>query len=278
MRFIPPGEFLMGSPLSEQERDYDEIGHHVLLTQGYWLADTACTQALWQAVVGNNQSFFKGKPTNPVENVSWRDILVGFLPILNRLVPGLDAVLPTEAQWENACRAGTTTPFSFGLQITPENVNYDGNYPYAGGRKGHFRAGTVPVKSLPANAWGLYEMHGNVWEWCQDGLRTYGSGTAVDPVGPQDKYAGLRVLRGGCWDSNGWRCRSALRRADHPDERDRHFGFRLACGLAYQLDGSGFRSEPEGGLRSSERKAGAVLSASAEVVPAAERWGKWKKS
>ena len=165
-RWIPPGTFQMGSPENEKQRYVEETQHQVTLMQGYWLADTTCTQALWKTVMGNgnNPANFKDDNNNPVEQVSWDDIQV-FLKKLNELIPGLDATLPTEAQWEYACRAGTTTPFSFGENITPEQVNYHGEYPYANGKKGLYRAKTVPIKSLPANSWGLYEMHGNVWEW-----------------------------------------------------------------------------------------------------------------
>jgi formylglycine-generating enzyme required for sulfatase activity len=230
LRWIPPGRFLMGSPETEAERFSEETLHEVVLTQGYWLADTACTQALWQAVMGDNPSRFKDDPSNPVEQVSWRDITERFLPALNQLVPGMEAVLPTDAQWEYGCRAGKTTPFSFGDQITPEQVNYNGNLSYAGGDKGQYRKKTVPVKSLPANGWGLHEMHGNVWEWCQDGRRSYEAGTAVDPVGPQYQEAGGRVRRGGSWSGSGSGCRSASRSAYEPDERNVNIGFRLARG------------------------------------------------
>jgi formylglycine-generating enzyme required for sulfatase activity len=231
LRWIPPGQFWMGSPETEAERGSDEIRHHVTLTQGFWLADTACTQALWEAVVGENPSRFKDDPSNPVEWVSWKDVKEKFLPALNRQVPGLEAVLPSDAQWEYACRAGTQTPFGFGEKITPEQVNYDGNYPYAGGEKGEYRRKTVPVKSLPANGWGLYEMHGNVREWCEDVLGDYPSEAVVDPVGPQDGVEGRwRVLRGGGWHNDGGFCRSAYRYAYEPDGRNGDFGFRLARG------------------------------------------------
>jgi hypothetical protein len=131
-RWIAPGSFLMGSPDSEPERYDDERQHRVTLTRGYWLAETACTQSLWQAVTGSNPGYFKDDPRNPVEQVSWKDVRT-FIEALNGLVPRLGARLPTEAEWEYACRAGTETPFSFGDNITPEQVNYVGNYPYAGG-------------------------------------------------------------------------------------------------------------------------------------------------
>ncbi|MCG7866416.1 MAG: formylglycine-generating enzyme family protein [Candidatus Thiodiazotropha taylori] len=135
----------------------------------------------------------------------------------------------TEAQWEYACRVGTSKPFCFGEQISPEIVNYDGNYPYHNGSKGEYREQTVEVGSLPPNAWGLYEMHGNVWEWCQDWYGEYGAAAQVDPKGPgRGTY---RVLRGGSWFYYGRRCRSAFRNYDDPSDRDGNNGFRLARGL-----------------------------------------------
>ncbi len=230
-RWIAPGDFLMGSPETEPERESwdkgNETQHSVTLTQGYWLADTACTQALWQAVMGANPAEFKDNPNNPVETVSWDDVQ-DFIAKLNELVPGLKACLPTEAQWEYACRAGTSTPFSFGENINPQQVNYEGNYPYAGGEKGLYRQKTVPVKSLPANPWGLYEMHGNVYEWCSDWYGHYPSGPATDPGGPPD--GADRVLRGGSWSYVGWSARSANRYGYTPDSRYQYFGFRLALG------------------------------------------------
>ena len=226
-RWIQPGTFLMGSPKGEVGRSKDETRHEVILTRGYWLADTACTQALWQAVMGDNPSRFTDDPANPVERVSWDDIQV-FLDRLNELVPGLAAGLPSEAQWENACRAGTSTPFSFGENITPAQVNYDGIVPYAGGEEGEYRARTVPVKSLPPNPWGLYEMHGNVCEWCADWYGDYPQGPQIDPSGPPEGVE--RVMRGGSWGTYGRYCRAAYRFMLGPGGRDDTIGFRLAPG------------------------------------------------
>ncbi|MFW5397580.1 MAG: formylglycine-generating enzyme [Candidatus Accumulibacter regalis] len=226
-RWMMPGRFLMGSPAGEAVRYEDERQHEVTLSRGFWLADTACTQALWQAVTGNNLSHFKNDPKLPVENVSWNDVQ-GFLEQLNRRLPGLAARLPSEAEWEYACRAGTTTPFSFGENITAEQVNYDGNHPYAAGAKGLYRQKTVPVGSLPPNPWGLYEMHGNVWEWCTDCYGDYPTALQVDPTGPQT--GDDRVLRGGSWDFNGRSARCAYRFRNEPDYRFNDFGFRFAPG------------------------------------------------
>ena len=165
MRWIPPGRFLMGSPADEPGRDDNEPQHPVRLTQGFWMADTACTQALWGAVMdGANPSHFKDDPQNPVEWVSWTDAVDEFLPRLNAQLPGLQASLPTEAQWEYACRAEApaNTPFWFGRQISSEQVNFDGKNPLPGGKKSAYRQRTVTVTALPCNGWGLYQMHGNV--------------------------------------------------------------------------------------------------------------------
>jgi formylglycine-generating enzyme required for sulfatase activity len=213
-RWIPPGTFQMGSPIEEKDRHIDERPHQVTLMNGYWLADTACTQALWKVVMGDNPSNFKDEENNPVEQVSWNDVQT-FLQKLNKWIPGLEASLPTEAQWEYACRAGTTTPFSFGKNITPEQVNYDGRHPYlANGQKGRYRKKTVPVKSLPSNQWGLYEMHGNVLEWCQDWDGEYPLERVVDPLGAATDFN--KVLRGGSWFYYGRFIRSAHRHRRTP--------------------------------------------------------------
>jgi formylglycine-generating enzyme required for sulfatase activity len=227
-RWIEPGMFWMGSPESEPDRRNNETLHQVTLTKGFWLADTACTQFLWTVVLDNNPARFTDDANNPVEQVSWDDTQM-FLQKLNTRVSGLNARLPTEVEWEYACRAGTNTPFSFGDNISPEQVNYDGNYPYANGKKGLCRHKTVPVKSLQANAWGLCEMHGNVWEWCQDWYGTYPAEPVTNPEGSQ---AGVgRVIRGGSFFFDGWYVRSAIRDRSSPDDRNYDLGFRLALGL-----------------------------------------------
>ena len=238
MRWIPPGGFLMGSPKSEPERRDNERQHPVRLTQGHWLADTACTQALWAAVMdGANPSDFKNHSDNPVERVSWANVVSDFLPRLNAQLPGLQACLPTEAQWEYACRADAAinTPFGFGGQITSQQVNFDGHYPMPGSKKSEYRERTVPVTALPCNAWGLYQMHGNVWEWCADWYAPYPVDPAqpeaelVDPAGPaQAPEAAWRVLRGGCWIFGARYCRSAMRYVIVPGLRNHFIGFRLA--------------------------------------------------
>lgn len=224
--WLMPGRFLMGSPADEPEREIwgKETQHEVVLTKGFWLADTAVTQELWQFVMRDNPATFRGDD-RPVDSVSWDDAL-HFLLRLNAMVPGLSARLPTEAEWEYACRAGTATPFAFGAQITPEQVNYNGGYPCQGGMKGQFRRQTVPVGSLPANTWGLHEMHGNLWEWCQDfWLDDLGCDAAVDPQGPESGE--FCVVRGGSWFLAGKGVRSAVRGRFAPDFRSDRVGFRI---------------------------------------------------
>ena len=223
-RWIEPGEFLMGSPDNELDRSNVEGPQsRVRISQGYWLADTACTQAFWVAVGDENPSHFKDDVHNPIEQVSWNDINEHWLPLLNENLPiEFEALLPSEAQWEYACRAGTETPFSFGASITLDEVNF-----FADDQTGLRRDRTVPVKSLPPNSWGLYEMHGNVMEWCRDGRFHYIGlpSVLVDPDGQSSN--GLRALRGGSWFHPKRYSRSAFRRAFIPELRRPFIGFRL---------------------------------------------------
>jgi formylglycine-generating enzyme required for sulfatase activity len=225
-RWCEPGAFLMGSPENEPERESIETQHEVTLSKGFWVADTTVTQALWEAVMGENPSDFKGE-NRPVENVSWDDAQE-FIGKMNDMKPELKLQLPTEAQWEYACRAGSTSPFCWGEQINSELVNFDGTEPYNNGRKSEYRQETVEVESFYQNDWGLWQMHGNVWEWCQDWFGDYPSGSAADPSGPESGV--YRVLRGGSWFSSGRYCRSAFRDSNRPDNRLNFIGFRLARG------------------------------------------------
>ncbi len=214
-RWIKPGKFMMGSPENEHGRYDREKLHEVILTEGFWIAETACTQKLWEVVMGENPSRFKGK-NRPVERVSWNECK-DFLDRMNGMMEGLDLCLPTEAEWEYACRVGTQTPFSFGDSITEEQVNY-----------GYNREETVDVRSLPCNNWGLYEMHGNVREWCQDWYGEYDIDNVVNPTGPTAGSG--RVLRGGGWIDDARDVRSAYRDHFDPDFRDNDTGFRLSRG------------------------------------------------
>ncbi|MEH2434535.1 MAG: SUMF1/EgtB/PvdO family nonheme iron enzyme [Nostoc sp.] len=161
---IPGGTFTMGSPEREADRYENESPQHQVKVSGFFMGKYAVTQAQYQAVMGNNPSNFKGEK-RPVEQVSW-DEAVEFCEKLSQKT-GNTYRLPSEAEWEYACRAGTTTPFYFGETITTDLVNYDGNYPYGSAPKGEYREQTTDVGKFPPNSFGLYDMHGNVWEWCE---------------------------------------------------------------------------------------------------------------
>ncbi len=225
MVLIRAGEFIMGSPADEPGRKDDEIQHRVRLSRDYWMGETQVTQALWEAVMGDNPSAFDDGGEYPVEEVSWDDCQ-RFIQDLNRLVSGGGFRLPTEAEWEYACRAGTTTPFHTGRCLGTHEANYDGNYPLEGCPEGEYREQTTRVASFAPNAWGLYDMHGNVDEWCQDWYGVYPSGPVTYPSGPSS--GANRVLRGGGWRSDAGGCRSAYRDGLTPDFRYSNLGLRLA--------------------------------------------------
>lgn len=251
MRWIPPGTFEMGSPETEAGRDDAEGPQHTVhLTRGLWLGETPCTQALWMAVMGDNPSRFKSHD-RPVENVSWNDCET-FFAKLDGAVPGIGARLPTEAEWEYACRAGTTAATWVGdLDLRGENnapnldpiAWYGGNSgynfdlaPHLGESSSgwpnkqyrHTRAGTRPVKRKQANPFGLHDMLGNVWEWCADWQGAYSAAEVLDPRGPGGGQ--FRVSRGGSWFRNARFVRAAYRDWSDPRGRGDFLGFRLAQG------------------------------------------------
>ena len=213
---IPAGKFLMGSPETEKRREGGETQHEVTLTQGFRMGIHEVTQAQYEQVMGQNPSQFKGA-TLPVETVRYNDALE-FCQKLSDLpaekAAGHQYRLPTEAEWEYCCRAGTSTPFHFGETL-------DGTQATGGGKEK-----TSPVGSYPANAWGLYDMHGNVWEWCQDWYAAYPKQSVTDPRGPE--VGSSCVLRGGSWIDVAAFCRSANRGWFVPSGREFRFGFRLA--------------------------------------------------
>ena len=223
MVYIPPGTFMMGSPSSEPKLDKDEKQHRVTLTKGFYMGATEVTQGQWKAITGNNPSYFKGDNL-PVERVSWNDCRE-FIRKLNRQEGGNKYRLPTEAEWEYACRAGTTTPFFTGGCISADQANYDGNYPMPGCSKGKYRKKTIDVASFSPNAWGLYDMHGNVWEWCEDWHGDYPSVHVTDTEGFFSDSD--RVLRGGSWGDSAMGLRSAYRGRDDPDYGYDLVGFRV---------------------------------------------------
>ena len=224
---IPAGSFLMGSPEGEPDRFHDEGPQHQVTLKAFWMAQTPTTQAQWRMVAGwpkverdlePDPSCFKGDQ-RPVERVSWRDAQEFCRRLSQRM--GQLYGLPSEAQWEYACRAGSSTPFHFGATLTPELANYNDSE-------------TVEVASYPANAWGLHDMHGNVWEWCSDHWHDNYEGAPEDGrawIDEGDKANDLkwRLLRGGSWYNNPRSCRSACRDVFHPDYRGNDFGFRVCC-------------------------------------------------
>ena len=215
--------FLMGSPADEIGREDDELQHRVTLTRGFWMGKYPVTQTQWKSVMGPNPSKFKGED-RPVESVSWNDCK-SFISKVNG-ASECKVVLPTEAQWEYACRAGTTTPFSFGSVLNGDRANCDGTKPYGNITEGRYRQETSTVGSYMPNAWGLCDMHGNVYEWCADWYGGYG-GNTIDPIGPASGT--YRVSRGCCWRGGARGCRSAYRKKDTPDIGDVIDGFRLVC-------------------------------------------------
>ncbi len=223
---IPAGEFTMGSPENEPGRKQDERQFRVRISSDYWMGATEVTQGLWKAVMGNNPSHFNACGDDcPVEMVSWNDSLE-FIRNLNGMVSGGRFRFPTEAEWEYAARAGTTTPFNTGSCLNTNQANYNGNHPLSGCPKGESRGRTVKVGSFAPNAWGLYDIHGNVVEWCQDWYGEYPSGWRRDPTGP--RHGSDRVYRGGSWVNSARFCRSANRSHDAPGYRFSYLGLRLA--------------------------------------------------
>jgi len=239
--YLKPGSFQMGSPAREKERSDDEGPiHEVRIARGFYMGAHEVTQAQFEAVMGDNPasfSFIRGAEKHPVEQVSWNDATEFCRRLSAR--EGCTYRLPTEAEWEYACRAGTTTPFSFGQTLSTEQANYNGNHVYGQGRKGDNRKSTMPVGSFPPNGWGLYEMHGSVWEWCGDWYRsdTYQHAPHADPKGPEQPPGNAnsrpaRLLRGGSWRSTPGMSRSAYRGWSYPAYQNDNLGFRVVCQLS----------------------------------------------
>ena len=239
MVLIPAGSFLMGSPDDELERSESETPQHPVTVKTFFMGKYPVTQSQWSAVATMPQvnlelnpdpSHFKGED-RPVENVFWFEAV----EFCDRLSQHTDRPyrLPSEAEWEYACRAETTTPFHFGETITPDLANYNGSYTYGRGTKGIYRQETTPVGSFQvANAFGLYDMHGNVWEWCQDHWHDNYKGAPPDGsawVDAEAEKEAMRVLRGGSWCFDPRLCRSACRIRYYPGDRNFYIGFRVVC-------------------------------------------------
>jgi formylglycine-generating enzyme required for sulfatase activity len=242
---IPKGTFQMGAAADEAGAlGNDRPRHEVEISRPFYLGAYEVTQKQYKKVLGTNPSSHsaggagRGKVRGidtgdfPVEQTTWNDA-VAFCKKLSALPAekgaGRAYRLPSEAEWEYACRAGTKTPFAFGKSLSSRQANINGNPPYGGAEKGPYLDRTCKVGSYKPNAWGLFDMHGNVWEWCADwyGNDYYKKGPRRDPTGPA--LGGSRVLRGGCWYWHGLQARSAYRSYTAPDYRNRCVGFRVAC-------------------------------------------------
>lgn len=221
--WIPAGTFMMGSPASEENRDSDEGPvHKVTISRGFWMGKYEVTQGQYKQVMGSNPSSFKQSGLDaPVETVSWNQAKDFCKKVSSK--ERLEVRLPTEAEWEYACRAGTRTAFHYGNSLESGMANFNGKYPYGSGREGEYRQKTVSVGSFKPNAWGLYDMHGNVWEWCEDGKRSYTLSAETDPKGS----GSARVLRGGSWVIYARVCRSANRDDFVPEYTVVSIGFRI---------------------------------------------------
>jgi formylglycine-generating enzyme required for sulfatase activity len=241
--FIQPGTFTMGSPADEALRFSDETQHLVTISHGFWMGKYLVTQGDYLALVGGNPSYFTPSNgysqdlTRPVEQVNWSDatnycrLLTAHELAAGRIPSNCVYRLPTESEWEYACRAGTTTAFYLGSGLSSGQANFWGRYEYDASAGqisnpgGIYLQTTTPVGSYASNGWGLYDMIGNVWEWCQDWYATYPSGPVTDPQGPAS--GSNRVARGGDWGGFARFCRSAQRSGDIPSPSSRRTGFRI---------------------------------------------------
>ncbi|MBD2141996.1 SUMF1/EgtB/PvdO family nonheme iron enzyme [Anabaena sp. FACHB-1250] len=223
---IPGGTFIMGSPKSEAKRSPNESPQHQVTVPSFYMGKYELTQVQYQAIIGTNPSNFKGD-NRPVERVSWNGA-VEFCQKLSQKT-GRNYRLPSEAEWEYACRAGTTTPFYFGESITPDLVNYDGNYTYASAPKGKYRQQTTDVGTFPPNSFGLYDMHGNVWEWCQDDYKNDYINAPTDGSALTSPSLIQKLLRGGSWLDLPDYCRSAFRGNLNLGVDHYYIGFRVVC-------------------------------------------------
>jgi uncharacterized protein (TIGR02996 family) len=244
LALIPPGAFLMGSPQDEAGRGSDEQLHEVEITRPFWLGVHPVTVGQFRAFARATgyrptdwqDPGFPQDDTHPVVCVSWDDAQA-VCAWLTEMEPGRVYRLPSEAEWEYACRAGAPEayPFYAGrplLSLSSAQANFDGNVPYGRAAKGPYLQRTTPVGSYPPNGWGLYDLHGNVWEWCADWYDAdyYQQSPSQDPPGPPEGWN--RVIRGGGWYDHGQHCRSAIRNWSGPTSRDYFLGFRVALGLS----------------------------------------------
>lgn len=223
---IKSGKFMMGSPVQEDGKHESQRPQHEVSVPSFFIGKFAITQEQYAAITGKKTFCFSGTK-RPVEQISWHDA-VNFCAKISQKT-GKDYRLPSEVEWEYACRAGTVTPFYFGETITTELANYNGDYTYGFAPRGKYRKETTNVGSFPANQFGLYDMHGNVWEWCQDNWHENYKGAPSNGNAWLDNSNSYRLLRGGSWFSNPLDCRSAYRGRRLPDNDNSSIGFRVVC-------------------------------------------------
>ena len=222
---IDSGRFFMGTPDNEEGQRKGDFYHEVEISKPFYMGVYEVTQGQWKKVMGDNPSHFKDLGDDyPVESITWYQANQ-FIDSLNKYNPGEKFRLPTEAEWEYACRAGTKTPFSTGENITADQANYCGRFPYKNYPAGIDREHPTPVGSFQPNPWGLYDMHGNVWEWCSDWFCDYPKKFVVDPVGNCETE--LKVIRGGSWYFNAESARSGRRYTHNPHDKGFSLGFRV---------------------------------------------------
>jgi sulfatase modifying factor 1 len=227
---IPPGTFFMGSPPTEPHRGSSEVRHQVTISRPFYMQTTEVTMKQWHSIMGRRMMMFQKDPEDmPVTRVSWFDCMK-FIKRLNKMKQGKYR-LPTEAEWEYAARAGTSTAYSWGDTIDCEKAMYGNNSLKNNECQFYYRSINLqidrpaPVKTFKPNTWGLYDMHGNVWEWCMDWYGEFEKRSVIDPKGPAS--GNVRIRRGGSWFKYGYTCRSANRSFGHPATRYRTTGFRL---------------------------------------------------
>jgi sulfatase modifying factor 1 len=223
---LRPGSFMMGSNEAESGRNDDEYLHRVTMTQLFYMGQHEVTQAEWARVMRSNPSQFPGCERCPVEQVDFIQVNE-FLSRINAGNTAMRFRLPTEAEWEYACRAGSDTPFSTGAELTTAQANIDDRYPGADTEGGAAYEKTLPVGSFPPNKWGLYDTHGNVWEWTNDWYGPYMPRQENDPRGPDSGTK--KVVRGGSWHSVTDSARCAMRNARSPQEKTSSLGFRVVA-------------------------------------------------
>jgi len=230
---IPQGSFLMGDPDKKDSGSSKEVLHEVSISRDFWLARMEVTQEQWKKIMGEKElhpekpsPFHNGNPHYPVVSISFFDIQ-SFLAELNKSSKETHFRLPSEAEWEYACRAGSTTPFSFGSILSDSLANFNAEILSTCSTPGNYVGHPMPVGSYPPNQWGLFDMHGNVWEWVSDWYVPFSEGQVADPQGP--KFGKQKVIRGGSWYFGAENAQSFTRRLHEPDLWGFSIGFRIVC-------------------------------------------------